>query len=144
MRQRYAAALRYSPQVLLGLSKSWKSLVHKIQHATVTSVAFSPDSSHLASVSNKILRIWTTASGELARELEGHTRSVKSEAFSDSGRFIVSGSRDTTVRVWDMTSWKTAQLLTGHMDGVTCVAISRNDMFVVSGSKDGTVRTWTK
>ena len=144
MRKRYADTLRYTPQVLLGLSASWQPLLHVIPHAReVKSVAFSPDASCLVSGSSDgIVRIWNTATGELESQLEGHTGRVLSVAFSHNGRFIASGSGDTTVRLWNTTACETAHVLKGHGRGVMSVAISKDDKFVVSGSDDTTVRIW--
>ena len=145
MRERYAAALGHTPQVLFGLSQSWQPLVHMIQHSSdVNSVAFSPDGSRLASGSwdDGIVRIWNMATSELEDEMEGHTASVDSVVFSHNGRLIVSGSWDDTIRIWNTATCETINILTGHEDSIMSVAISRNDKFVVSGSMDRTVRIW--
>ena len=143
MRERYAAALGRTPRLLFGLSQPWQPWVHVMRHPThVQSVAFSPDGSRLASGSDEIVRIWNTATGELADELEGHRSLVWSVAFSHNGGFIVSGSWDGTIRIWNTATCETAYMLTGHEAEVTSVAISRNDKFVVSGSGDRTVRVW--
>ena len=144
MRERYAAVLGHTPQVLFGLSQSWEPVLHVIRHPSpVTSVAFSLDSGRLASGSDEIVRIWNTATGELEDELEGHTNTVWSVAFSHNGLFIVSGSRDRTVRIWNTATCETRFMLTGHTNEVMSVAISRNDQFVVSGSEDRMVRIWS-
>ena len=52
--------------MLFGLSQYWEPLLHVIQHpSSVMSVAFSPDGSHLASGSDKIVQIRNMATGEL-------------------------------------------------------------------------------
>ena len=144
MRERYAAVHGHTPQVLFGLSQSWKPLLHVMRHTSlVYSVAFSPDGSRLASGSDEIVRIWNTATGELEDELEGHTDTVWSVAFSHNGHFIVSGSYDTSVQIWNTATRDTRYMLTGHLSRVRSVAISSNDKFVVSGSYDTTVRIWS-
>lgn len=77
------------------------------QHSTgnityVTSVAFSPDGSKLASgADDNTVRVWDLASGECLHTLTGHSHSVNSVAFSPCGRYIASASDDTTVKIWD-------------------------------------------
>ena len=143
MREQYAFVLGHTPRVLFGLSQSWEPVLHVIRHPLpVKSVAFSPDGGHLASGSDKIVQIWNTATGELEDELEDHTDTVWSVAFSHNGHFIVSGSGDKTIRIWNTATCKTRYTLMGHTSGVRSVAISRNDKFVVSGSYDRTIRIW--
>ena len=138
--QQYAAILGHTPRVLFGLSQSWKPLLHVIRHPLpVKAVAFSPNGGHLASGSDKMVRIWNTATGELEDELEDHTDTVWSVAFSHNSHFFVSGSGDKTIRIWNTTTCKTRYTLMGHTSGVRSVAISRNDKFVVSGLYDRTV-----
>jgi WD40 repeat protein len=74
--------------------------------------------------------------------LEGHTRSVKSVAFSPDGRSIVSGSGDGAVRVWDAITGIERHSIYSHKDWVLSVAFSPNSQFIVSGSSDMTVRVW--
>ena len=143
IRERYAAVLGHTPRVLFGLSQSWEPSLHVIPHPVgVLSVAFSPDGGRLASGSDEIVRIWNTATGELEDELEGHSKRVRSVAFSHGGHFIVSGSEDKTARIWNIATCETRFILMGHTGEVMSVAISRNDKFVVSGSYDRTVRIW--
>lgn len=68
---------------------------------TVTSVAFSPDGSLLASAAGKpVIELWRVADGHLLATLEGHGRRVLSVAFSPDGTLLASGAADYTVRLW--------------------------------------------
>ena len=138
MREQYAAVLGHTPRVLFGLSQSWEPILHVMRHTSeMYSVAFSPDGGRLASGSDKIVRVWNTATGELEDKLEGHTDTVLSVAFSHNGRFIVSGSGDETVRIWNIAICDTRYTLTGHTSDVTSIAISRNNKFIRYGSNMG-------
>lgn len=75
--------------------------------------------------------------------LQGHTGGVCSVAHSPDGRYIVSGSEDTTVRVWDAaTREQVGEPLQGHTAWVNSVAYSPDGRYIVSGSFDETVRVW--
>ena len=69
----------------------------------VESLAFSPDSSILASgesYEDGAIRLWEVESGQLLRTLTGHTHAVENLIFSPDGGLLVSGSYDGTLRVW--------------------------------------------
>ena len=76
------------------------------------------------------------------RRLTGHQGWVTSVAVTPDGRYVVSGSDDSTVRVWDWQNGKEARRLTGHSNRVLSVAVTPDGRYVVSGSADSTVRVW--
>jgi WD40 repeat protein len=66
---------------------------------------------------------------------------VLTVAFSPDGKYVVSGSADSTARVWEAMTGKEIARMT-HEGNVTSVAFSRNGKYVVSGSADSTARVW--
>jgi WD40 repeat protein len=67
----------------------------------VTSVAYSPVGSRLATASNdRTARVWEVASGREMFALTGYTDSVTSVAFSPDGSRLATVSWDKTVRVY--------------------------------------------
>ncbi|XP_020384266.1 notchless protein homolog 1 isoform X1 [Rhincodon typus] len=74
--------------------------------------------------------------------LEGHTEAVISVAFSPTGRYLASGSGDTTVRFWDL-STETPQFTSkGHKHWVLSIAWSPDGKKLASGCKNSQIFLW--
>jgi WD40 repeat protein len=111
----------------------------------VESVAFSPDSSRLASASytyGDAIRVWDVGPGPLSVIQIGHGDAAKSVAFSPDGLRLASGFWDGTVQLWDGTSGTSVATLNGHSHVVTSVAFSPDGSRLASASYDNTVRLW--
>ncbi|OBT46620.1 hypothetical protein VE00_01836 [Pseudogymnoascus sp. WSF 3629] len=88
---------------------------------------------------------------EFSVVLEGHDAEVKSLAFSPSGQYLATCSRDKSIWIWEEVDgadeWETVAVLTEHEGDVKCVAWAPaqegdEGECLASSSYDGTVRVW--
>jgi WD40 repeat protein len=111
-------------------------------------LAFSPDSSLLASGDSSIIRLWnvTEKIPISVLNLTGHQGIVLTIAFSSDGKYLASGEggtgSDFIIRLWDVSSGEKLRNFTGHTARVRSVAFSPNDDLLASGSRDNTIKLW--
>jgi dipeptidyl aminopeptidase/acylaminoacyl peptidase len=109
----------------------------------VTCVAWSPDSSRLASASlDRSVRIWGVDPSDTPTTLKGHSESVLSVAWSPDGGRLASASSDKTIRLWDPASGRLFTTLKGHREAVRYIAWRPNGACLASASDDKTIHLW--
>lgn len=107
-----------------------------------SSVVFSPDGQLLAGANGDTTIHLLKGGRTYIGSLIGHTDSVTSIAFNNSGRFLASGSYDNTVRLWDVVEGTNISTFEGHTDVVYCVDLSPDARHIASGSKDKSIIIW--
>ena len=60
------------------------------------------------------------ATGQAPGAVTGHSREVRSVAYSPDGKHIASGSDDNTVKVWDAQTGKEVSVLVCHRPIICC------------------------
>jgi len=110
--------------------------------ASVTAIAWSPDSTHLASVGfDKSVQVWNASTG---RSLwiyccQGWVNGI---AWSPDGRSIASANTSKTVQVRESTTGTPELTYHNHRSEVLAVAWSPDGTRLASGDDDGIVRVW--
>ena len=58
----------------------------------------------LTPANDRVVKIWSPFTGELIRNLNGHTKGLSDIAWSSDSVYLASASDDHTVRIWDVDS----------------------------------------
>ena len=112
----------------------------------VQAIAFSPDSSTLASGGyspNHAIRLWDTDTGKLLDTLEGGEE-ILALTFSPDGTMLASsgGWPDYPIQLWSLTHRQLQDTLFEHTRWTFALTFSADGKTLISGSEDHTVRLW--
>jgi len=114
----------------------------------VTSLAFSPDGSLLASGSGRPSRsgeitFWKVADGGLVRRLaQPHSDTVMALEFSRRGDLLASGGADRFLKVHAVADGAAVRSFEGHTGHVLGVAWQANGRRLASAGADGAIKVW--
>ena len=107
----------------------------------VSSVALSPDGSHLAvGLADGTIRL-SDANGHALRKLQGPA-AANGLAFSPSGDRLVSALANNEAWIWTVPAGRHVLTLRGHTDDVTSARFSPDGRLVVTASVDHKPRIW--
>lgn len=115
-------------------------------HGIVTSVAWSPDDTLLASGSGNSgsgeIFVWNAHSGECIHALEGLPRVVSALTWVPSGNIVVSGDGDGKLRWWNVQNGECVREQEAHQGMVKALKVSPDGSLLASCGEDGTIMLW--
>ena len=106
-------------------------------HGRVVSIAFSTDSTLLASAGDKI-NLWDTTTRQHYKALGGSAEYV---AFNGDGTTLASGGNYNGINLWDIPTGQHQKAITGHIGTVNCVSFSSDGATLAGGSYNG-IHLW--
>jgi WD40 repeat protein len=118
--------------------------------AVTTCVAYAPDGRLLATGGRGGgVTLWDPSSGQVRRELRGHTQSVRAVVFSPDGQTLISAGsspaephRPGEVILWDLATARARATLRGHRGPVSGVAVAPGGKSLATAGDDATVQLW--
>jgi WD40 repeat protein len=110
----------------------------------ISSVSFSPvDANRVLTTSNETQAyVWDAETGRTLLTLKGHTKPVRSAAFSPDGKRILTASDDDTARIWDGETGTSIATLSGHEKPIVSAVFSPDGTRILTASDDNTARIW--
>jgi WD40 repeat protein len=150
---RYITLEAYEPNASEAAILVWDALtlqnISRINSSGMSFI-FSPDGKSLVVGHPVTADVWNVVTGEYVSQVN-HDKITNlnafsffggvSVAFSQDGKYIVTGSADQTARVWDVSSGREVARVT-HENAVALVAMSPDGKIAVSASIDGVIRVW--
>jgi WD40 repeat protein len=110
-------------------------------NSSAGAIAWAPNGRYLAGADGASVRVWYVETGKQIYVLNGHTRAIRTLAYSPDGQYLATGGDDQTVRIWRPNTGEFACMLVGHTAPVTSLSWAPGATALVSGGFDG-VRMW--
>jgi dipeptidyl aminopeptidase/acylaminoacyl peptidase len=91
---------------------------------------------------DRLIKIYSTKTGELLHKIKKHTDWITAVAFSPNGQMLATADRNGGISLWDPESGQELFTLAGHKSGVTALSWRPDSKLLASASEDGTVKIW--
>jgi WD40 repeat protein len=108
-------------------------------------LSWSPDEKYLAvckNITDYGVVIYEVATWKIVYTYQDHTDSVRAVAWSPDGKYVASGSDDTTIRVWEPFNGQTHMVYKEHSADIAALCWSSDSTKIVSTAQDYVVRIW--
>jgi len=110
---------------------------------TILTADIRPDQSQVAVGSpSRLVKIFSTKTGELQHKIKKHTDWVTAVAFSPNGQMLATADRNGGISIWDPDNAQELFTLAGHKSYVTALSWRGDSKLLASSSEDGTLKLW--
>jgi WD40 repeat protein len=115
-----------------------------VHDAPLINIAISRDGRYLATVGDRMVRLWDAQSGAPMATLHGHPSQTTAVCFSPDGKHLASGGDypENDLRIWNLATAQASAVMRGHGNRIRCVTYNPDGTRIASASWDQTVRLW--
>jgi WD40 repeat protein len=97
----------------------------------------------LATVSNdELIRVYALDDYTFITQFKGHENGVGSVAFSNDGKYLITGGRDAHSKVWETQHWDLKHDFAAHLFAIYQIIIHPNLPFFATASRDKSIKIW--
>ena len=113
------------------------------EYDSVLAADIRPDQSIVAlGGPDRLVKLYSTKTGELVHKIKKHTDWVTAIAFSPNGQMLATADRNGGISLWDPDSAQELFTLAGHKSAVSSLSWRPDSKLLASSSEDGTVKLW--
>jgi WD40 repeat protein len=110
---------------------------------TVLSADMRSDQSQVAlGGPSRVVKIFTTKTGQLQHKIKKHTDWVTAVGFSPNGQMLATADRNGGICIWDPDTAQELFTLAGHKSAVTALSWRADSKLLASCSEEGNAKLW--
>jgi len=114
-------------------------IVKSLSTEATAAVDWSYNGKYIATGHYRKIKIWNTENYNELFTINGHKNTIWTVAFSPDGKYLATGSNDTTIRIWDLTSRKEVFCIDDNLGSISKIEYSPDGRCLVVAAHDGSI-----